>query len=227
MDCGTRLIKYLLFIFNIFCVICGLLLIIMGSILLKELEKSSNIFSMPVVIILVGCITFVVAFFGCCGVVRGSGWCTSIYVFGMITVLFLQIGLIACLFVQEDQIIRTVEESVTHIWEKKSLDNGYAINSFQIAVQCCGLNSYLDYTYNNVTVPSSCCGSMTGECDANIYKFKRGCRSKIMDILHSNINNIRYSCIGMALVEHVAIILACYFKKGIRTSDNTYIYGTR
>ncbi|XP_075166641.1 CD63 antigen-like [Haematobia irritans] len=227
MDCGAKLTKYLLFIFNTVFMLCGILLAIVGSLLIKGVDKSTYLSGsiLPMAIISVGCITFVIAFFGCCGSVRESRWCITIYAFSMFIVLCLQITLLTFLFVKQDEIVVNVERVATAVWNRNTKENGYPMNNLQMEMNCCGLTSYKDY--ENTSVPSTCCGIQTGQCEADIYMHKNGCRSKLVKLWTSNVHKIRCACIAMAVIEFFGLFLACYFKNNIHRSDHPYIYGSK
>lgn len=107
MNCLSATFKYLLYFLNIVFVVCvfygrqglsecnvwhnplalqlgGILLIVVGSLILSEM---GNVFAfttafspqtIPICIIVIGCVIFVVSFFGCCGTSRENACCTTI-----------------------------------------------------------------------------------------------------------------------------------------------------
>lgn len=62
----------------------GILLIVVGSLILSAMGNFYSAFTsfspqtIPICIIVIGCVVFVVAFFGCCGTIRENACCTSI-----------------------------------------------------------------------------------------------------------------------------------------------------
>lgn len=79
----------------------------------------------------------------------------------------------------------------------------------------------MDYVSQGVAVPSSCCGTLTGECDASVYALKPGCRAEFRDFWASNTNIIRYAGIGVAVVELVALTFACCLASSVRKSRHS------
>ncbi|XP_023291920.2 23 kDa integral membrane protein-like [Lucilia cuprina] len=222
MDCLANIVKYILYIFNLIFVICGILLIVLGSLMLKNIGDFSdfpeaNTETIPILIIILGCIVFVVAFFGCCGSIRESICCTTTYAVFMFILFALQVALVVWIFVKRQQFLNTMGEAVDKAWEKNDSANGYPMNALQIALNCCGKTSYLNYGGN---VPSSCCGTMTGECPQSVYVNKPGCRDTFVDFWATNTNIIRYAGIGVALVELVAFTFACCLASSIRKSSH-------
>jgi len=76
--------KYLLYLLNLVFVAGGILLIVVGSIMLSTMgnftafDGGVNTQTIPICIIVIGSVTFVVAFFGCCGTIRENACCTTI-----------------------------------------------------------------------------------------------------------------------------------------------------
>ena len=63
--------------------ICGILLIVLGSLMINNLGDFSsfnaaiNANTVPILVIVLGCIVFIISFFGCCGAIRESVCCTA------------------------------------------------------------------------------------------------------------------------------------------------------
>lgn len=228
MNCLANIVKYILYIFNIIFVICGILLIILGSLMIKNIgdfgdfTDAVNTDTIPILIIVLGCIVFVVAFFGCCGAIRENVCCTTTYAVLMFILFVLQIALVVWIFVQRTEFLNTMGEIVDKAWTKNDDSNGYPMNGLQMAFKCCGRFNSADYTSMGATVPNSCCGSMTNACPAVEYITKPGCRQEFVDFWASNTNIIRYAGIGVALVELVAFIFACCLASSIRKSSSNF-----
>lgn len=62
--------------------ICGILLIILGSLMISNIgdfanfSDAANTDTIPILIIVLGCVIFVISFFGCCGAIRENVCCT-------------------------------------------------------------------------------------------------------------------------------------------------------
>ncbi|KAJ9598193.1 hypothetical protein L9F63_011131, partial [Diploptera punctata] len=77
LNAGMRCIKYLLFTFNLLFVITGVLIIGVGTTIKAIYSNFDSIlderfYSPATLLIIIGCIVFIVAFFGCCGAVKES-----------------------------------------------------------------------------------------------------------------------------------------------------------
>ncbi|XP_058976349.1 CD63 antigen-like [Musca domestica] len=227
MNCMAHIVKYILYIFNLIFVLCGILLIVLGSIMINnvgDLSDFSDVINtdlIPILIIILGCIIFIIAFFGCCGAIRESVCCTSIYAIFMFIVFCLQIALVVWMFVKYKEFMNSMEKVVNTVWEKNDQANGYPMDALQISFKCCGLTGSIDYTSNNLQVPNSCCGTLDNACEASVYEFKPGCRKEFLNFWSSNVNIIRYAGIGVALVELVALTFACCLMSSIRKSRHS------
>ncbi|XP_073845836.1 CD63 antigen-like [Musca autumnalis] len=224
MNCMAHIVKYILFIFNLIFVVCGILLIVLGSLMIKNVGDLSDFSDaidvdlIPIVIIILGCIIFVIAFFGCCGAIRESVCCTSIYAIFMFIVFCLQVALVVWIFIKRTQFLNSMDNVVTTVWDKNDQANGYPMDALQISFKCCGLNGAVDYTSNGLEVPNSCCGTLSNACDASIYESMPGCRKEFRSFWASNTNIIRYAGIGVALVELLALTFTCCLISSIRKS---------
>jgi len=99
-------------------------------------------------------------------------------------------------------------------------------DAFQRNFQCCGVNSWTDYTYilgHNV-VPESCCNFTTispSDCDSlhtnvhqddvDAYKiFNQGCVEAVIDGIQHNLGAIAGGAIVIGLIQIFGIVLACF-----------------
>ncbi|XP_061402418.1 CD63 antigen [Musca vetustissima] len=227
MNCMAHIVKYILYIFNLIFVLCGILLIVFGSIMinnvgdLSDFSDAINTDLIPILIIILGCIVFVIAFFGCCGAIRENVCCMSTYAVFMFIVFVLQIALVVWMFVKRNEFLNSMDQVVTTVWEKNDSANGYPMDALQISFKCCGLTGSIDYTANNLPVPNSCCGTLNGACDASVYVTKPGCRKEFSNFWSSNIDIIRYAGIAVALVELVALTFACCLMSSFRKSRHS------
>lgn len=79
------MVKYILFIFNLLCSICGILLIVFGALLFSKVRNMDDFAEalrtqqVPVTMIILGTIILLISWFGCCGAIRES-YCMSMTV---------------------------------------------------------------------------------------------------------------------------------------------------
>ncbi|PSN47126.1 hypothetical protein C0J52_14495 [Blattella germanica] len=72
---GMSCVKYLLFVFNLIFLITGIAILAIGGIIQDFYSDYSDLlhgkfFVAPVLLLVVGVIIFIVAFFGCCGAIK-------------------------------------------------------------------------------------------------------------------------------------------------------------
>lgn len=77
LSLAPKTIKYLMFFFNLIFVITGIVLLSIGAVIHGVYYNyqhflDNSFFSVPSLLIAVGSIIFIIAFFGCCGAVRES-----------------------------------------------------------------------------------------------------------------------------------------------------------
>merc|ERR1739838_657494 len=93
MNAGMRMVKYLLFAFNFIFVIFGFVLIGVGAvveILYREVVSiSSNAISVaPILMVVIGVMMLLIAFFGCCGAYKES-YCMVTRFSVLLTLIFI------------------------------------------------------------------------------------------------------------------------------------------
>ncbi|EDW57283.1 23 kDa integral membrane protein [Drosophila virilis] len=220
MNCLSKMFKYLLYLLNLVFLAGGILLIVVGSIILSSLgtlgsfSDTFNARTIPICIIVIGCVIFVISFFGCCGTIRENACCTTIYAIFMFILFGLQLALSIWIFVQNDYFVGKMGELVDAAGKQNDAANGYPMDALQISFKCCGVNSFTDYT----VVPSSCCGytDRNRVCDAAIYSVRAGCRSTFTDFWKSYTDLISWSSLIVALFELGIFVIACCLANAMR-----------
>ncbi|XP_017031028.1 23 kDa integral membrane protein-like [Drosophila kikkawai] len=221
MNCLSAMFKYLLYLLNLIFVAGGLLLIVVGSIMLSTMGKFTafdgavNTQTIPIVIIVIGCVTFVVAFFGCCGTIRENACCTTIYAICMLILFGLQLALSIWIFSANDKFLTSMGKVVDKAWDENNAAQGYPMDVLQLAFKCCGNQNYQEYGNN---VPASCCGysDRSQTCEQAIYSQRPGCREEFVDFWASNTDIIRWSSLIFALFELGIFIMSCCLASAMR-----------
>ncbi|XP_023162718.1 23 kDa integral membrane protein-like [Drosophila hydei] len=214
MNCLSQMVKYLLYFLNVVFVVGGVLLIVVGSIMLDSMgtfgsfSETFNARTIPICIIILGCIIFVVAFFGCCGTIRENACCTTIYAVCMFILFALQLSLSIYIFVENDTFAEKISELVNKAWAENDDANGYPMNALQLSFKCCGRTSYKDYIEK---VPASCCGYVDRDqtCSAAIYESRPGCYDKFSDFWTTNADIISWSSLCISLFELTIFVISC------------------
>ncbi|KRT86629.1 Tetraspannin, partial [Oryctes borbonicus] len=166
MACATAVVRILMFILNLVCAIAGLGLLVVGVLYKLNLNEATaeipdSLELAPTLLIIVGCIVFVIAFFGCCGAVRESTCMLTTYAVILLVIFVLQVAVAVYAFLQ----IRDVDGLKEQF--RKGLNTTFSrynqdpvatetVDIIQRSYQCCGLDGPSSMKVNG-TFPLSCC----------------------------------------------------------------------
>jgi len=177
---GMKLIKYLLFLFNLAFVFLGITLIWVGfsvkngftkyfGFIIGEEDGGHSI--PPTIFIAVGFIMFIIAFLGCCGAVTENHCMMMLYSVLVGIILVIQLGGAIAAYAFQDDVERalstSLEKSMNEYWNNESPskihnDTVTSWNFLQHNLKCCGVHNYTDWA--NATqapetefIPISCC----------------------------------------------------------------------
>uniref|UniRef100_A0A2M4A0S0 Tetraspanin n=1 Tax=Anopheles triannulatus TaxID=58253 RepID=A0A2M4A0S0_9DIPT len=221
LNCGHSTIKYLLFIFNLLCSLCGIALVVIGAVSLvkldeiREISDEYNIIAPSVLLIVFGSVVFIIAFFGCCGAIRESYCMTSTYSFFLILLVIAQIVIAVLVFVFIGDVKIAIQKGFERIFnDRDNKLNSDLIDTIQSNLECCGKSSFLDWGLN---FPQSCCSS--GGTAPVCVPYTQGCVSRLSEFLESAGNVVAWVSIGVAVVELLGLISACCLANAIRNSE--------
>jgi len=242
-NCCENLVKYFMIFCNILFVLAGFILIGFGA--WSQIDAKDylnflgeNYVNTPIFIIIVGCIIFVIAFFGCCGAWKESSCLVYSYAVLLSVILIAQIGAgIAAYMLKSDlsgEVTKNMKagmdnyeepdfEGVTHTWD-----------IMQQNLKCCGVETPADWHVRREDlfpageVPDSCCKEgHKKNCgqDPAVAKFDQGCFEIFESHFVDNIATIGGVALGVAIVEFLAVIFACCLGKRMRDSysDGRYV----
>ncbi|KAH8236974.1 hypothetical protein KR038_001588 [Drosophila bunnanda] len=223
MGCLSSTFKYILYAINLIFVIIGVLLIIFGSLMVASMqnatdfEGSTKSLAFPVCVLVIGCVTFLVAFFGCCGTIKENACLTTTYAICMLILFSLQMVLSVWLFVEKDTFLDYMSRLVDRAWVENDSAHGYPMDALQLALKCCGNQSYGQYGSD---VPASCCGydDRSKECVASIYELRPGCNDEFVNFWASHMDIVRLNSLIIALFQLAIFFIACHLVKAMRWS---------
>ncbi|CAH2217334.1 jg5644 [Pararge aegeria aegeria] len=229
-------VKYLLFSFNLLFAITGLIILIVGA---KseinahpyvDLTDESFYTSAPVILIIVGLIVFVVAFFGCCGAVK-ENHCMIVTFSAFLLIIFiaeLAIGIAGYMKHKdlETSLMRSLNDSIKHYSNDTSIQHNFDI--IQTDLQCCGINGPADWKNNSLPIPSTCCAGQElventpvtcTETSPTLHK--KGCLDEILTHLKPLSLLLGGVGVGIAFVQLLGVIFACCLARSIRSQYET------
>ncbi|XP_065844602.1 tetraspanin-9-like [Oscarella lobularis] len=220
---GWKFGKYLIFFFNLVFWIFGLALIVVGAI---AMDKYGSIFNLdpnqswtsgPALVIAVGCIIFVIAFFGCIGAIGQNR--PLLYIFAVLMSIMFILTIVGVILVvvyknqieaklkdaMLDSMIKYNETGTKKVWD--GMQSKWP--------KCCGTNNYTDWCNRGMSVPMSCCIDETANCpfecgsnDTSNIRTK-GCYDETIGAVQSHWPAAAGVSGGVAVVELLAVILGC------------------
>lgn len=226
---GMKCIKVLLFLFNLIFVVAGIGLIATGAYVNIKMDEYYDFFGSDylgpgILLIVVGVMIFLIAFFGCCGAMKENHCLTMTFAVCLSLIFILEIAGGIAGFVLRDQIEDEVKHVLTDAMKNYNKPGHDGVtetwNKLQEEFDCCGVSNYTEWKQpsmgNQTVVPDSCCkktGCVTSVV-ANIYT--DSCSVKLEDWLKSKVAIIGGVGIGLAFVQVVGIMFACCLARAIK-----------
>ncbi|PIK43775.1 hypothetical protein BSL78_19374 [Apostichopus japonicus] len=173
-----------------------------------ELFSEDYISTVAYMMIGIGAFLFIVGFSGCCGAKRESSFWLNIYFILMLAIIIVEVAAGIMAFVYSSQM-----EEFMRIGMNQTIATNYGyydsatevVDTLQENFECCGANSYKDYTYSAYmqesigrAVPISC-----------------WCVSVSIDTAKSNVVALGAVCLAVLAVEVAAMIFACCLKDAV------------
>jgi len=238
---GGQILKYLVFIFNLFFWLSGLVLIIIGAIaktnnfnLQHYVGSGAN--GAPILLIVVGCIITVLGFFGCFGAIR-ENFCMLITfsaLLGLIFICELAAGIAS--YALHDKVEAYIITGMKNEIKNKNstgIETETTLEKLQRQFHCCGISNFTDWKdspfYGSRNrVPETCCRPITTnhtkcitEVDWSGKKpdetiWSHGCQMQFFHKIQKNVAMIAGVGVGIAFLQALGIALACCLAHSIR-----------
>ncbi|KAL1434323.1 hypothetical protein MTO96_011951 [Rhipicephalus appendiculatus] len=220
--CGMSCIKNLLFIFNFFFAISGIVIIVCGGYSLHLFKKTGPVIgddyvSAPVILIVVGSIVFLVAFLGCCGAMQESYCMLMLFSVFLFLILVAEIAAGALGFVYKDKVQNLAQDRFMQTLkdydregEGKVTPVREAWDFIQHELKCCGVTGPSDWSNTKMGHPPGSCCTDGEDCkkQQSTY-YQKGCYNKVIDDLSQYAVYVGVAGIGIGLIEIIGIIFAC------------------
>ncbi|XP_046680857.1 CD63 antigen-like [Homalodisca vitripennis] len=228
---GMSCVKYLLFFFNLLFAISGITIFTVGIIIQNMYYNYSQFidekfFSAPMILIVVGVIVFVVAFFGCCGAIQESNFMLITFAVLLFLIFLMEVaGGVAGYVLQKDidaMLKQRMDESMKKYNENPEITNSW--NVLQYDLNCCGTDSLKDWEkiYNNGTIPYSCCPTNPVDEPCTQDKAnKAGCLGVLKELLEKNTALVGGFGLGVAFTQLIGVVFACCLARSIRKEYET------
>lgn len=216
LSVGNQIIKLILFIFNFLWLLFGLVLIIVGALIYTECKlfvdslKDIDLPAFAIFLLVIGVITVIISFCGCCGAIQESQCLTVTYSVMLFLIIIVEITVAIVIFVKmrEDAVEEFINKNIQAVFD----DTKYKeeVNKLQELFQCCGTTGHQSW---NGTVPDSCCPE-NKPCKTDKY-FEEGCAQMLIDFIVKYKNVLGLSTLGFAIVEFIAFVFSCILAKNM------------
>ncbi|XP_072034871.1 tetraspanin-9-like isoform X2 [Amphiura filiformis] len=230
----AKIIKYLLFVFNLLFFISGCGILALGITLnvnnggFATLLPSVPFLNAANLCIAVGVIVMVVGFVGCCGAIKENGCMLLIFFFLLLLIFVLEIVAGILGFVYESQVSDYVESDLITGLQKYDTEKGLqsAWDRLQSDLQCCGVDGAADWAMNSsfpaTQFPDSCCREYAIDCGKTVGytgAWKDGCAEILLTYLEDNIYYVGAVCIAIGIFELFGMIFACVLHRSIKEGE--------
>ncbi|XP_055329206.1 CD63 antigen-like [Paramacrobiotus metropolitanus] len=238
---GHTGLKVLVYLFNFLLMLCGLALVVGGTIVQVHYNHyfhgmGIKFFVAPLLLIIAGCVMFLIAAFGCFGVCKLLPW-TLILFASLLTIVFLlEISGVIAAYIERATVRQYIEAHMNAsigdagTRTPRTEEQAKLWDFVQHDFKCCGVKSYADWP---TTIPDSCCredirkpgcankrADIIRNCEAEIRNNcpinTKGCLVVAEDYLSQNIGAIGGIGLGVAAFQILGIVLAACLAKRIR-----------
>lgn len=243
--CSCLFLKYVLFIFNFFFWISGIVLLAIGIWLVREKHHyiallESGTFPVATYLLLAsGGMIIVVGLIGCCGAAKDIRFLLLLYTLFLLLIFLLEAlaGVLAYMYkgAIHEEIKRNLNSTMLENYEF-DIEKTKAIDDMHTTFHCCGADSYKDWKYSrwlredvktHNKAPDSCCKTPSYQCAArdhpsNIYY--DGCAKKLEEFFRENLVIIGSIGFGLCCLQIFGILLACCLMQHIKkTKPRSYL----
>ncbi|KAK5645240.1 hypothetical protein RI129_006540 [Pyrocoelia pectoralis] len=239
---SAKCIKYLLFIFNLIFFITGIVICSLGVSIKAYFTSYDFIledqyFSVPNLLIAIGAIIFIIAFYGCYGAIRESFCSIALFSVLLILIFILEFAAGISGYILRNQTYDFLLEKLNvtlHNYVPNSTNNSNTNfwDEIQKDFKCCGINNFEDWYSNtnvttNASLPVSCCAPQIGLigqsfCDSSTQTlFRNGCVTEFGKFVEDHALSIASGGLALAFIQLLGIIFSCYLAKQIKMSYET------
>ncbi|XP_034949004.1 CD63 antigen [Chelonus insularis] len=230
LDIGLRCIKYLLCAVNSLFVLTGVMIISVGMTIYTVYDDfrdflDSSYASPAILLVVVGVLTFIIAFFGCCGAIKESTCMVLTFAVMLSIVLLLETAAAISAYAYRDYIRELVIDKIqtTMLMYKTSPEAARAVDLMQSRLQCCGCFDksewiQIGFTQMDNLYPDSCYASTFNPSGMSDYLFvyNRGCWERFSMIINQSVISLGTGAIAIALIQFTGIMFAVTLGKAIR-----------
>lgn len=227
MGCCDTMLRYIVFLINFVFFMASVALIAIGAYIRINMEQyldflDNKYLNASIVLIIIGVIIMIVAFFGCCGACTENACMMYTYGTLMALILITLIGVAITIVVFKDDVRELVEKKMKEGMQKYNASHTEGVtktwNIIQHESKCCGVDGFKDWATTDFSqgsnVPDSCCVQETVGCGVgaianpdNIYQ--EGCFAKFESTILGNVAWAIGIGVGVAVLILIGICIAC------------------
>ncbi|KAL1489342.1 hypothetical protein ABEB36_014256 [Hypothenemus hampei] len=232
-SCELSAIKYLLFAFNVLFVISGIGIIIAGALILSDVGEfkhfmEGRILAPPVVLIVAGCIVFLIASLGCYGAIRESYYMLMAFAVCLLVIFIIELAVGIAAAVYQNDVHKSLKELMKDSLDRydTSTPDRSSWDNLQAKLKCCGVDRVTDWEQGK-RPPSCCHRPRDGAAEPSPQECRNAKPNE--DILYSTgcFDMIEMKArdaskvligvgIGIAFVEVIGVLLACWLASAIK-----------
>ncbi|XP_028172119.1 CD63 antigen-like [Ostrinia furnacalis] len=208
MGCVINIVKYILFAVNSLYSILGIGTLAIGALVISQFDVSNKdeLNYLSLWFIISGCFLFLIALFGCCGVITEKTYLLLVFTLFMTILLSAKIYVVVEL--RQSLIEEEVKDALNEIFsDPHSQESFYLMESL---LKCCGTTGAESYEKLNMTLSITCCplpeSSEIELCSKeNAYD---GCVKAVMKLVNSISDAVFYAVLAVIIIESVGVIFA-------------------
>lgn len=216
--------KLFLVVLNFIIFVVGVAVIALASVVINRSSQYGQlflegIFTLPILVLIVGIVITLLGFFGCCGAMKENSCMLYSYAF-IVTILFLAelvLGILIAIYPEKAK--DHIKDAMTKAFDKyygedKSLQR--AIDNIQRDVKCCGVEGP---SYWQGRIPDSCCKNSDCNTSDQSAVFETGCFDAMVDSLKHVTVALGITAIVLGIIQIVCISIAC----GLARKKSQYV----
>ncbi|CAK9807379.1 CD63 antigen [Anthophora plagiata] len=218
LSIGSRCVKYLMFIFNLLFVLTGIILLSIGiaihGIYYEYHHFLDNKFlSVPSLLIAIGAIIFLIAFFGCCGAVRENYYLIITFTSLLVIVFILELSGGISGYVLRVRASTVVQDKMKETMKMyNSTEIQLVWDKLQQSFHCCGTENSSDWTNLHMDIPPSCYSKVEPVDPQSHVIYSRelyfdGCYNKFLSFIKSHALQLAGVGLGIAFIQLTGIMI--------------------
>ena len=238
MGCLSEMMKYVVFLCNFLFFLTGCIVTAFGSYMHFKMKTYFDFVDNPyvnssIVLIVIGILIALIAFFGCCGACTESSCLMFTFSILMTIILIAEITMVVVALVYKedakDFVANSLKEALNNYDPENKKYSGVVTtwDLLQHDFTCCGVQSYTDWTNTpfgkSGNVPDSCCKVEYKHCGVGIKEAinQKGCVNKLVTLIKDNSTAAVGITVAVILIQLLTVIVSCSLARKMSSSNYT------